>query len=185
MLPSKKILIALAILIVGIGALAWYGYSKGSNTNYDNSNQNLLSVATSSIDVTASQIDSDHDGLPDVWMMQYFGHTNSLASDHSRPQDDPDGDGATNQDEYIAGTHPRDPSSCLRIDRITKAGGVTLTFLAVSNHTYTVQFTDPLTPAVWQNWTRCPAVSTNNLQSVVDPTALTNRFYRLVTPWQP
>ena len=129
--------------------------------------------------------DADHDGLPDVWMMQYFGHTNSLASDHSRPQDDPDGDGATNQDEYIAGTHPRDPSSCLRIDRITKAGGVTLTFLAVSNHTYTVQFTDPLTPAVWQNWTRFPAVSTNNLQSVVDPTALTNRFYRLVTPWQP
>ncbi len=48
-------------------------------------------------------IDSDADGLPDSWEMQYFGNLNQTASG------DPDGDGYTNLEEYQNGTNPTVP----------------------------------------------------------------------------
>jgi alpha-galactosidase len=51
--------------------------------------------------------DSDGDGIPDWWMLQYFGHATGLASDKSRAQDDADGDGLTNLQEYQIGTNPK------------------------------------------------------------------------------
>ena len=59
--------------------------------------------------------DSDGDGIPDSWMLQIFGHATGLASDLSRAQDDADGDGMTNLQEYLAGTDPlirRAASNC-------------------------------------------------------------------------
>jgi len=53
----------------------------------------------------AKVVDSDEDGLPDDWEMQYFG--NLLAG----PHDDPDGDGQDNFTEFAFGTDPRDPKS--------------------------------------------------------------------------
>jgi hypothetical protein len=49
--------------------------------------------------------DSDGDGLPDAWEQQYFM---SLAETGGG---DPDNDGATNAQEYAAGTDPTDPAS--------------------------------------------------------------------------
>lgn len=99
MLPSKKILILLALLIVGIGALAWYGYSRGSDTNYtDTPNQNPLTVESSSgVDTAASQIDSDNDGLPD-WEEALYG------TDPKNP--DTDGDGTPDGKEIELGRNP-------------------------------------------------------------------------------
>lgn len=51
----------------------------------------------------ASAADIDGDGLDDDWEMAYFGHLNYGADD------DPDGDLATNLEEFIAGTDPTDP----------------------------------------------------------------------------
>src|SRR5437879_5768768 len=59
--------------------------------------------------------DSDGDGIPDWWMLRYFGHATGLASDNSRTQDDADGDGLTNFQEYLAGTDPLDSQSVLRL----------------------------------------------------------------------
>jgi len=50
-------------------------------------------------------VDTDHDGLPDWWEMQYFGNLS-----HG-PNDDPDGDGSTNLAEFLAGTDPTNPAS--------------------------------------------------------------------------
>jgi hypothetical protein len=44
--------------------------------------------------------DTDGDGLPDAWEQQYFGDLNQAGGG------DPDGDGATNAQEYAAGTDP-------------------------------------------------------------------------------
>ena len=44
--------------------------------------------------------DSDNDGLPDEWEMQYFGNL------EQGPTGDPDGDGLQNLYEYLAGTNP-------------------------------------------------------------------------------
>jgi hypothetical protein len=52
--------------------------------------------------VVPPPVDANHNGLPDAWE-QAFGV--------SDPQGDPDGDGFTNLQEYLAGTDPLDPSS--------------------------------------------------------------------------
>ena len=49
--------------------------------------------------------DSDEDGLPDSWEMQFLGN---LASG---PAADPDGDGQDNATEYLAGTNPASGAS--------------------------------------------------------------------------
>jgi len=46
--------------------------------------------------------DSDGDGIPDVWMMLYFGHPTGLASDNSLASQDADGDGAFLESLYLA-----------------------------------------------------------------------------------
>lgn len=54
--------------------------------------------------------DADGDGLPDDWERQYFGSPSACA-----PEGDPDEDGLTNCQEYLAGTDPTDGGSCLRV----------------------------------------------------------------------
>jgi hypothetical protein len=50
--------------------------------------------------------DTDSDGLPDAWETQ-FGLDPSSATGFDGANGDPDTDGRTNQQEYLAGSHPR------------------------------------------------------------------------------
>ena len=86
-------------------------------------------------------IDSDGDGIPDTWMIQYFGHATGQASDLSRAQDDADGDGMSNLAEYLAGTSPKDPHSYLSITGIGLGGtkGVQIAWGSASNKLYSLQ----------------------------------------------
>jgi hypothetical protein len=59
-----------------------------------------------------------NDGIPDSWRLRYFGTVNNLLSQASA---DADGDGANNWQEYVAGTDPTDPKSCLRVSSVTGA----------------------------------------------------------------
>ena len=58
----------------------------------------------------------DANGLPIAWELTYFGHTNVDANA------DPDHDGASNLQEYLAGTNPNDANDRLRITSYTRTG---------------------------------------------------------------
>jgi Tol biopolymer transport system component len=95
-------------------------------------------------------IDSDGDGIPDWWMMQYFGHPTGQAGDLSRASDDADGDGASNLQEYLAGTDPTNPNSVFRLSVAATANStVTLTWPAVSGKNYQIQYKTNLDDSMW------------------------------------
>ena len=129
--------------------------------------------------------DSDGDGLPDSWELQYFSSVNDP---QAAPNADPDGDGFNNLQEYLAGTNPLDPNSYLKIDSATVTGNTTtLSFTAVAGKTYTVLYRNNLNAGTWLKLADVPAQTSTGPITVNDPTAggSAARFYRLVTPALP
>jgi hypothetical protein len=123
--------------------------------------------------------DFDADGLPDWW--ELANGTDPRVPDSGA---DPDFDGLTNVEEYLAGTDPHDPASVLRITRIALENGtnsVVLSFLSVSNRTYSVLGSMYPTGS-WTNIAQVTArqdgITTVTNSSVSAPA----RFYRVVTP---
>ena len=55
-------------------------------------------------------VDTDANGLPDWWELQYFGHLTG-----TDPNADADHDGMSNLAEWLAGTTPTNASSCLQL----------------------------------------------------------------------
>jgi subtilisin family serine protease len=55
-------------------------------------------------------VDTDTNGLPDWWELQYFNHLTGTV-----PNADADHDGMNNLAEWLAGTNPTNASSCLRL----------------------------------------------------------------------
>jgi len=143
---------------------------------------NLAGNAPVSASVTLTILkDSDHDGLPDLLETNRAGFNINDPSDGAR---DDDGDGMSNAAEYIAGTDYSNSNSVLRIQTLSPGIG-RLQFTAVSNRTYTVQYTDSLNPAAWRKLADVLGRSTTRTENITDPNATTNRFYRLVIPIQP
>jgi Tol biopolymer transport system component len=99
-------------------------------------------------------VDSDGDGIPDWWMMQYFGHATGQAGDFSRAQDDADLDGMNNLREFRSGTVPTNANSRLTLN-ITPDGSGTNAVLdwavaAGRNYNYQVLSATNLSDSVWQ-----------------------------------
>jgi hypothetical protein len=102
------------------------------------------------------------------------------------PETTPTGDGLTNLQEYLAGTHPNDPASSLKVSSITFVNGVVaLEFLAISNRTYAVQTRPTLSAGDWQPLATVPASPTAFAATVTHTNSDASRFYRLVTPASP
>jgi Chitobiase/beta-hexosaminidase C-terminal domain/Lamin Tail Domain/CotH kinase protein/Bacterial TSP3 repeat len=125
--------------------------------------------------------DTDGDGIPDQWeIANGFSPTN--AGDSLL---DTDGDGMNNRDEYIAGTNPTNAASCLKFTQISVSSPAQITFEAVSNKTYSVQYREDLAGAPWLNLTSIVARTNTHFETVLDPNPVTNRFYRIATPQVP
>lgn len=125
------------------------------------------------------------DGLPNYWMVKYFGSATPSSGNLSRATDDADGDGFTNLQEYRMGTNPKDASSALRINTFT---GNTLQFPAQAYELYEIIGSTNLA-----NWSYVTAITptstlalrtslpqTNILVTVSNlPNSAPNMFYRV------
>jgi len=98
--------------------------------------------------------------------------------------DIPDHDGATNYQEFLAGTDPRNATSVLRVSIDAQTNTAILRFLAVSNRAYTLQYRDSLAAGSWLDFTNLPPAMTNRTVICTDsfPFGTTNRYYRVSAP---
>jgi len=116
--------------------------------------------------------------MPDWWETLHGTQVNVPDAN-----DDLDGDGFTNLQEYLAGTHPNDPESRLHVERITTAGGgVQFEFTAASNRTFSVLFKNSLTAPIWSPLTNISSAPTVRIITISDPATNNTRFYRLAVP---
>ena len=130
--------------------------------------------------IITTLLDTDRDGIPD-------SVETALGLNPNNPADallDWDGDGMSNMAEYQAGTLINDSNSFLRVDIATMGTMASIAVAAVSNRTYSVQYSDAL-PASWNILGHLLARPTNRVEILNDPTWTTNRFYRVVLPAQP
>ena len=104
------------------------------------------SAGQTRLDLTLG-VDSDSDGLPDSWENDLIeaDPTGRLTLADVRANDDLDGDGLSNLDEYLAGTYALDGSDTLALSVEEIVNGVArLRFMAVAQRTYRVTATDDL-----------------------------------------
>jgi hypothetical protein len=120
------------------------------------------------------------------WKAQYFTPAELANPAISGDSADPDGDGHTNLQEYIAGTNPRDASSCLALELINTGGAdpIRLRFTAMAGKSYSVQSRNDLGQSSWTSLADVASATTNRVVETLDygpvggPAA---RFYRVVT----
>jgi spore germination protein YaaH len=87
------------------------------------------------------RLDTDDDGIPDWWAIQYFGGATAC-----NPNADPDGDGFTNYQEYRLGTDPTDPDSYFHLEAETNPSTAEtyLVWPTATGMTYTLWFSTNL-----------------------------------------
>jgi hypothetical protein len=120
------------------GNLSGYAYS--ANCGWISLSNATAHVQT---DTIAPGADSNGDGIPDAWELQNFGTINI------NPNADPDHDGVSNLQEYLAGTNPTNGTDYLHITAESFASGgtsATLTWSSVPTRFYYIQKTPALNP---------------------------------------
>ena len=146
----------------------------GSNPSYSGNVMVETSIYRDWIIDNIPDYDSDMDGLPDWWELQYGPDETSLEPD----DDSLDGDGFTNYEEWVADTVPDDGNSYLRVTALTSVPEIV--FDSSTNRKYQIEYRVALadTNEAWQTevaWFQ-PA-STQTVQSVSSLTG--TRVYRV------
>jgi len=121
-------------------------------------------------------VDANGNGLPDWWEGRYFSGQASVD-----PLADPDGDGMSNRQEYLADTDPTDARSKVQFTEIQALpGGTRISWSAGSEaRQYLQRATSLAANAQWVDvWTNTPPTGTNGL-FLDSSSANQPRFYRL------
>lgn len=109
--------------------------------------------------------DADHDGLPDAWereLIAYLDDPRYATISDINPNDDADGDGVSNMNEFLAGTFAFLRDDFLRIENYGASASLFgLGFLSVPGKAYSVAQSTNLASGTWT----CPPYvqSTNGL----------------------
>jgi hypothetical protein len=127
--------------------------------------------------VVTIMADIDNDKAGDAWETN-FNFSLTLPDG----LDDADGDGMKNWEEFRAGTDPTNSLSYLKVDNISVAGSANVSFLAISNTTYGIEYRDGVGSGTWNYLNGVLGEPTNRVATIVDTNATPRRFYRLVTP---
>jgi hypothetical protein len=125
--------------------------------------------------------DSDNDGMSDAWEA-----ANNLIVGVDDSALDPDGDGMTNLQEFLAGTNPNNPTSVLRLNAVENGANVLLSFTAQANRAYTVQFRTNLVTGTWQTYSNVSPPTVSQIIQMSESTGSgIQRWYRVATPTGP
>ena len=130
---------AVCYLPAGTDVLRW-SYAKGMfdyNQGFDAFWVDQVAVTV----YTDPLLDTDGDGLPDLWEYRYFGN---LAYSGTG---DPDGDGVNNHDEYLDGTDPSDPTSVFPRLTLSASGGRVTASPSLAKYSYLQPVTLTAVPA--------------------------------------
>jgi hypothetical protein len=125
--------------------------------------------------MVASATDSDADGIPDWWETAHFGGATNAVSD-----EDTDGDGYLNRDEFVTLTDPKNPDSRFSVKDMGAVPPYQIHYLSATGRLYTLEGSSgpPHDPLSWQD------LGTNQLgsgapQQFTDVTPDPIRAYRI------
>ena len=115
--------------------------------------------------------DESFDGLPDDWQQLYFGEQRPAA------RHDSDLDGATNLEEFLAGTDPSDANDVLALWIEKTDQGPRLYWNAVPGNTYQIQYSGDL-----ESWNDLgdPRFAADELDSIPASQGLGIAYYRMI-----
>ena len=138
---------------------------------------NAVQLLTEWINTQASSVLSFSD-----WQKSHFSDPASAAAAAIA---DPDGDGASNELEFLTGTDPRNPADAWKVSARLTSGTLQIRFPRLANRAFEVQSNaDPANAAGWQpldtfdNRPSFPAVTSEGV--VTDPQPNDKqRFYRV------
>ena len=119
-------------------------------------------------EVKPAVLDYNFDGLDDVFQRKYF---DPWTSAQAAPGADPDGDGANNFAEYVAGTIPTNAASVLKMLGVARTNTTaTVSWSSVSGKKYQVSARTNVAFGSWSNLAVVPATDTTSFYNDPDAT---------------
>lgn len=122
--------------------------------------------------------DRDRDSLPDVWEASRLGSREFYLG-----EDDADGDGFTNRQEFVAGTDPGDASSFFIVTlQGANQDGVSLGWRTMPDRIYSLERSPDLTPGSFQTATSLRGITRRGVNLMhPEGTSSSSAFYRVTT----